>query len=49
MSDMAKADEKVAKRKLQSNPPEYQFVFGTPETVLAPALFDLLEKLSSKK
>ena len=47
MSDMDEGDSEIAKRKLQSNPPEYHFLFATPETVLAPALFNLLRKLSS--
>ena len=48
MSDIEEADREIAKRKLQSNPPEYHFLFATPETVLAPALFNLLQKLSSE-
>ena len=48
MSDMEDADKEIAKRKLQANPPEYHFVFATPETVLAPAVFNLLQKLSSE-
>ena len=47
MSDMEEGDREIANRKLQSNPPEYHFLFATPETVLAPALFNLLRKLSS--
>ncbi|XP_078364120.1 uncharacterized protein LOC144648440 [Oculina patagonica] len=48
MSDMEEADREIAKRKLQSNPPEYHFLFATPETVLAPAVFNLLQKLASE-
>lgn len=48
MSDMEDADKEIAKRKLQANPPEYHFLFATPETVLAPAVFNLLQKLSSE-
>ena len=48
MSDMEEADREIAKRKLQSNPPEYHFLFATPETVLAPGLFRLLQRLSSE-
>ena len=48
MSDMEDADREIAKRKLQSNPPEYHFLFATPETVLAPALFNLLQNLSTE-
>ena len=29
MSDMEEADREIAKRKLQSNPPEYHFLFAT--------------------
>ena len=48
MSDMEEADREIAKRKLQSNPPEYHFLFATSETVLAPTLFNLLQRLSSE-
>ena len=48
MSDMEEADREIAKRKLQSNPPEYHFLFATPETELALALLCLLQKLSSE-
>ena len=49
MSDMEEADREIAQRKLQFNPPEYYFLFATPETVLAPALLNLLQRLSSEK
>ena len=34
MSDMDDADREIAKRKLQSNPPKYHFLFATPERSL---------------
>ena len=48
MSDMDEAKRENAMQKLQSTPPEYNFLFATPETVLTPALFELLQKLSSE-
>ena len=49
MSDMEETEKENAMQKLQSNPPEYNFLFVTPETLLTPAIFDLLQKLSSEK
>ena len=48
MSDMDEAKRENTMQKLQSTPPEYNFLFATPETVLTPALFELLQKLSSE-
>ena len=48
MSDMDEAERENAMRKLLATPPEYNFLFATPETVLTPALFELLQKLSSE-
>ena len=48
MSDMDEAERENAMRKLLATPPEYNFLFATPETVLTPPLFELLQKLSSE-
>ena len=48
MSDMDEAERENAMRKLLATPPEYNFLFATPETVSTPALFELLQKLSSE-
>ncbi|CAB3990761.1 DNA helicase [Paramuricea clavata] len=48
MKDMDEMDRQSVIHKLHSNPPEYNLLFLTPETVLSPSVFDLLSKLSSE-
>ena len=47
MSDMDDMEKETVMHKLNSNPPEYNFLFVTPETVLSPTVFALMEKLAS--
>lgn len=47
MSDMDPTEKENVMHKLNFNPPEYNFLFLTPETVLSPTVFELVQKLSS--
>lgn len=48
MTDMDDMGRQNVIHKLHSNPPEYNCLFLTPETVLSPSVFDLMLKLSSE-
>jgi len=46
MSEMDETEKENILHKLNLNPPEYNFLFVTPETVLTPTVFELLRKIS---
>ena len=48
MTDMDEMERQSVIHKLYSNPPEYNCLFLTPETVLSPTIFDLITKLCSQ-
>ncbi|CAB4010934.1 ATP-dependent DNA helicase Q-like 3 isoform X1 [Paramuricea clavata] len=48
MTDMEEEEREIVIHKLDCNPPEYNFFFVTPETVLTPAVLTLLQNLSSR-
>jgi superfamily II DNA helicase RecQ len=48
MTDMEEEERENVIHKLNCNPPEYNFFFVTPETVLTPAVLILLQNISSK-
>ena len=47
MSDMDPTEEENIMNKLNLTPPEYTFLFLTPENVLSPTVFELVQKLSA--
>ena len=47
MSDMDPTEKENIMNKLNLTPPEYTFLFLTPETVLSPTVFELVQKLSA--
>ena len=47
MSDMDETERESIIHRLHSYPPEYNFLFATPETVLSGCVLDLIQKLSS--
>ena len=47
MSDMDETERESVIHRLHSKPPEYNFLFATPETVLSGCVFDLIQKLAS--
>ena len=44
---MDKTEKENIFHEVNLNPPEYSFLFVTPETVLTPTVFELLRKISS--
>ena len=48
MSEMADSEKENIFHKLNLNPPEYNFLFVTPETVLTPTVFELLTPIRNK-
>lgn len=49
MTEMEETERETIIHKLNSNNPEYNFLFVTPETMLTPAVMNVLKNLSSKK
>ena len=47
MSDMDETERESIIHRLHSEPPAYNFLFATPETVLSGCVFDLIQKLAS--
>lgn len=47
MTDMEEIEKENVMHKLNSDPPEFNFLFVTPETVLNPLIFKLIQRLTS--